>query len=122
MDTEAVKSCHDTAEGGLAVALAESAIGGGIGLQVGLSANGLRPDALLFGESQNRFVVTVAPANQDMLEETLTECGVPFEAVGWVRGDRVQMGIDRKLTVDVSLEDLSCTYWNSLEAQLEGHG
>ncbi|MBI5136357.1 MAG: phosphoribosylformylglycinamidine synthase subunit PurL [Nitrospirae bacterium] len=121
MDTGCVKSCHDTAEGGLAVALAECAMAGGIGAQLGLATHTrLRADALLFGESQSRFVLTVAPANRDVMEETLRECGVPFEAIGWVRGDRLQIGIDRRLSVDAALSRLASIYRNALKDQLEG--
>jgi phosphoribosylformylglycinamidine synthase II len=120
MDTGCVKSCHDTSEGGLAVALAECAIAGGIGAQVGLATQGLRRDALLFGESQSRFVLTVAPANRDMLASVLGEAGVPFEVVGWVRGDRLQIGVDRTLTIDRPLAALSDIYRTALERALEG--
>jgi phosphoribosylformylglycinamidine synthase II len=120
MDLGCVKSCHDTSEGGLAVALAECAIAGGIGAQVGLSTQGLRRDALLFGESQSRFVVTVAPQNRDMLEAVLTESGVPFAVVGWVHGDRLQIGVDRTLTIDRPVAGLAETYRTALERALEG--
>jgi phosphoribosylformylglycinamidine synthase II len=120
MDTGCVKSCHDTSEGGLAVALAECAIAGGVGVQVGLDTEGLRRDALLFGESQSRFVLTVAPANRDVMEATLGECGVPFAVVGWVGGDRVQIGVDRRLTVDRPVADLAETYGTALEKAMAG--
>ncbi len=121
MDTGCVKSCHDTAEGGLAVALAECAMAGNIGVQVGISTQErLRVDGLLFGESQNRFVLTVAPANRDMMMETLGESDVPFTEIGWVRGDRVQIGVDRRLTVDADLARITDIYSNALQNQLEG--
>jgi phosphoribosylformylglycinamidine synthase II len=120
MDTGCVKSCHDTSEGGLAVALAECAITGAKGVQVGLDSEGLRRDALLFGESQSRFVLTVAPANRDVLEATLTECEVPFRVVGWVGGDRLQIGVDRKLTIDRPVAALADLYENALPRALEG--
>ncbi len=121
MDTGCVKSCHDTAEGGLAVALAECAMAGGVGVQTGLtSGKHLRVDGLLFGESQNRFVLTVGPSNRDVLEATLSECDVPFEVIGWVRGERVQIGVDRRLTVDCDLTRLKEIYDNALGNQLEG--
>ena len=111
MDTGCVKSCHDTAEGGLAVALVESALANNMGVQVGLSSDHMRVDGLLFGESQSRFVLTVAPVNRDVLETTLNECDVPFEVIGWVKqavdgAPRVQIGVDRKLTIDLPLETL----------------
>ena len=60
-----VASCHDCSDGGLGVALAETAFAGGLGLEIDLGAvpaEGItRNDALLFSESQSRFVVTVSP-------------------------------------------------------------
>jgi len=120
MDTGCVKSCHDTSEGGLAVALAECAIAGAKGAQVGLSTGGMRRDALLFGESQSRFVLTVAPANRDVLEATLVESQVPYLVAGWVGGDRLQVGVDRKLTLDRPVADLSEIHRTALPKALEG--
>ena len=67
-----VKSAHDCSEGGLAVALAECCISRQIardtprliGAQIDLSAFAdLRLDALLFGETQGRVVISVAPGD-----------------------------------------------------------
>jgi phosphoribosylformylglycinamidine synthase len=67
-----VKSAHDCSDGGLAVALAESCMSQLIardtprliGAQVDLSAfAGVRLDALLFGETQGRAVISVAPGD-----------------------------------------------------------
>ncbi|UCC66586.1 MAG: phosphoribosylformylglycinamidine synthase subunit PurL, partial [Deltaproteobacteria bacterium] len=61
-----VASCHDCSDGGLGVALAESAFAGGWGMEVDLgkvpAIGVVRDDYLLFSESQSRFVVTVHPA------------------------------------------------------------
>ncbi|OGP53607.1 MAG: phosphoribosylformylglycinamidine synthase [Deltaproteobacteria bacterium RBG_13_52_11] len=63
-----IASCHDCSDGGLGVALAESAFAGGFGMEMDLSkvpAEGIeRDDYLLFSESQSRFVVTIHPAKQ----------------------------------------------------------
>ncbi len=67
-----VASCHDCSDGGLGVALAETAFSGGLGMNLDLSqapTEGLdRDDVLLFSESQSRFVVTVAPDKADAFE------------------------------------------------------
>jgi phosphoribosylformylglycinamidine synthase len=68
-----VRSCHDLSEGGLAVALAESAFAGGVGAEVDLArvprAPGVdRDDVLLFSETQSRFLVEVEPAHRDAFE------------------------------------------------------
>ncbi|MFH1148223.1 MAG: AIR synthase-related protein [Pseudomonadota bacterium] len=60
-----VASCHDCSDGGLGIALAETAIAGRLGMETDLSAvpvQGVeRDDFVLFSESQGRFVVTVHP-------------------------------------------------------------
>ena len=63
-------SCHDLSDGGLGVALAESAFGGGLGATIQL--DGIKPNLdalhLLFAESHSRFLVSVAPAHQAAFE------------------------------------------------------
>ncbi|MGB3293195.1 MAG: phosphoribosylformylglycinamidine synthase subunit PurL [Phormidesmis sp.] len=59
-----VRSAHDCAEGGLAIALAESSISGGKGATITLAKGRLRSDRLLFGEGGARILVSVAPADQ----------------------------------------------------------
>jgi phosphoribosylformylglycinamidine synthase len=70
-----IASCHDCADGGLGVALAETAFAGGLGMEINL---GLVPkqdidkeDLLLFSESQSRFVVTVTPDKAEQFEKTM---------------------------------------------------
>ncbi len=59
-----IRSAHDCAEGGLAIALAESCISGQRGAAVTLSGGLLRTDTLLFAEGGARIIVSVAPAHQ----------------------------------------------------------
>jgi phosphoribosylformylglycinamidine synthase len=70
-----VASCHDCSDGGLGVALAETAFAGGLGMEIDLRrvpASGAdRDDVLLFSESQSRFVVTVHPENREEFEDCL---------------------------------------------------
>jgi phosphoribosylformylglycinamidine synthase subunit PurL len=57
----ALASAHDISEGGLAVALAECCLAGGLGADVGLDqelAPGLQLEAVLFGEGPGGFVVS----------------------------------------------------------------
>ena len=61
-----VRSCHDLSEGGLAVALAEMAIAGGLGASVTLDSlsrehHAVAPTSLLFSESPTRFLLEVRP-------------------------------------------------------------
>jgi phosphoribosylformylglycinamidine synthase subunit PurSL len=75
-----VASCHDCSDGGLGVALAETAFAGGLGLEIDLRkvpAEDIdRDDVLLFAESQSRFVATVSPERAARFEEIMagTDC------------------------------------------------
>ena len=79
-------SAHDVSDGGLAVALAESAVTGEplLGLDVGLD-DALAPVPLLFGEAQGRIVVSCDPDRVDTVLETASRHGVPASRIGTVR-------------------------------------
>jgi phosphoribosylformylglycinamidine synthase subunit PurSL len=75
-----VASCHDCSDGGLAVALAETAFAGNLGMRVDLPAGELSPASALFSESASRFVVTVAPGQRDAFEARMQ--GLPHWLLG----------------------------------------
>ncbi|HUB66776.1 MAG TPA: phosphoribosylformylglycinamidine synthase subunit PurL [Candidatus Methylacidiphilales bacterium] len=86
-----IRSAHDLAEGGLLVALAECAIGGAnrLGATVTLDFSYQRLDALLFGESQSRALVTTRPENAAALAALLNLRGVPARRIGTTGGDKL---------------------------------
>ncbi len=98
-----VRACHDLSEGGLAVAAAEMAMAGRLGLELDISvvrANGLdRDDLVLFSESSGRFLVEVSPEHAPLFENMMS--GYPVYRIGsviperwlWVRGSTGQMVI-----------------------------
>ncbi len=79
-----VRACHDPSEGGLAVALAEMAFAGGVGVDatdMKTVGEGLSDTARLFSESPTRFVLEVKPEHATALKEVfaglaLTKIGV----------------------------------------------
>jgi phosphoribosylformylglycinamidine synthase len=86
-----LESAHDVSDGGLAVALAESAFTGEapIGAAIAL-ADGIRPDALLFGESTGRAIATTAEPERLL---ALAEAkDVPARQIGETGGDRLRIG------------------------------
>jgi phosphoribosylformylglycinamidine synthase len=85
-----VRSAHDLSEGGLAVALAECAFHGRIkfGCSVALE-DSIRPDTLLFGESQSRILVTCRRKDLDRLRELARKTGVPARAIGETGGAEI---------------------------------
>jgi phosphoribosylformylglycinamidine synthase len=96
-----LRSAHDVAGGGLAVALAESAIAGGRGARVTL-APGRRDDEVLFGEGGGRFVITVRPEDVEVLEALTADLPVPVTRIGVVAGDTLEVTIgDTAVSLDV---------------------
>jgi phosphoribosylformylglycinamidine synthase len=86
-------SAHDVAEGGIATALAESCIAGGIGATVewapAQAAGPGEPRLVLFGEGPGGFVVSGTPED---LDELAAEAGaVPFVKLGRTGGDRLNL-------------------------------
>ncbi|MBI3988534.1 MAG: phosphoribosylformylglycinamidine synthase subunit PurL [candidate division NC10 bacterium] len=85
-----IASAHDCSDGGLAVALADSCISGVeglLGIEVELQ-RGIRPDALLFGESQSRIVLSLREEALPALRRIADGHGVPLHVLGRVRGSR----------------------------------
>ena len=85
-----IRSAHDISEGGLFVALTESAIAGGLGYRIQTDAQ-IRKDAFLFGESQSRVVVTVAEGQGAAFKNYLQDKNVPFVKLGEVFGKEIQV-------------------------------
>ncbi len=83
-----VASAQDLSGGGLAVALAEGAIWGGVGasVRVGVATS---PAVELFGESPSRIVVTATPRFSAALVLLARQRGLPVEELGRVGGERL---------------------------------
>ncbi len=78
-----VASVHDVSEGGVFVALMESAMSSGLGFDIKTDVN-FRKDAFLFGESQSRIIVSLSPNHVTNLEKELLKNNVAFQAIGTV--------------------------------------
>ena len=109
------RSAHDCAEGGLAVALAECCIAGGLGLRCAVPEEG-RFDAQLFGEAQSRVVVSVAADAYPALERLAKETGAPLAPLGVIGGRRLQMG----RWIDLEVGELAEAWGNALPRLLAG--
>lgn len=94
-----VKSAHDLAEGGLAVALAESCISGNVGAKVQLET-GLRPDVALFSETQSRILLSASPAQAAELEQYISSRGVPVANIGVVAGTTLEIQVNGTATLN----------------------
>ncbi len=114
-----IRSCHDLSEGGVAVALAEMALAGGIGAVASLryvprETDEADPLVLLFSESPTRFVLEVAPEDCPRVEERLAawplgrlgEVGPRRHAAAGSRPVLTIEALDGSIVVDAPLEVL----------------
>jgi phosphoribosylformylglycinamidine synthase len=92
-------SAHDCGDGGLGIALAESAILGGHGFAVTLPSE-LPPHVCLFSESASRAVLGVEPADEARVLDTAAAHGVPLTRVGETGGPMAMIDGMFETTVD----------------------
>jgi phosphoribosylformylglycinamidine synthase len=81
-----VESAHDCSEGGLGVTLAECCLSAEpqLGADIDFGDTGLRPEVLLFNETQSRVVISIKAENAAAAQEVLAKHGVPSRALGTV--------------------------------------
>ncbi|MDF1543496.1 MAG: phosphoribosylformylglycinamidine synthase subunit PurL [bacterium] len=107
-----IKSAHDCSEGGLAVALAECCVSNpdlSRGAEVTLNEK-LRADALLFGESQSRVVISCNTAEAANIIKQFESNSVTCRQIGLVGGTKLK--IDK--LVDLPLESVASAYLNAM--------
>ncbi len=122
-----IRSAHDCAEGGLAVALAECCISGELGAEVNLelAENSPRLDEVLFGEGGARILVSVELAQQANWEAYLqTHLADYWCVLGKVgnsdSGLRVKTTKDQ-LLIEVKMDEMSARFFNAIERRLIMH-
>jgi phosphoribosylformylglycinamidine synthase len=117
-----IRSAHDCAEGGLAIALAESCIASGIGavIQLSLSAAYHRLDRLLFGEGGARILVSIAPADQQVWQADLqAQLPTAWQLLGRAGTSRLQLTTcDHVSLIDLEVKQMGDRWLNSLEDRL----
>lgn len=87
-----VRACHDVADGGLAVAVAEMCMAGGMGAHVTVPSEARAPIAWLFGEDQARYVVAVAAKVEREVQQRAAIAGVVARTIGRSGGDALTLG------------------------------
>jgi len=122
-----IKSAHDCSDGGLVVALAESCISQQIaretprliGATVELTGGkDIRLDALLFGETQSRVVISTGPLDAVKVMERARLVGVPAVRLGVVGGDKLvfKSGAGEWSWAAAELHD---AWWNAIARAME---
>ncbi len=118
MDEGLVRACHDCSEGGLAVAVAEMAFTGGLGVDLDIGkvpvSEAMRDDVLLFSESNGRLLVEVPPAATTRFVETMGD--TPHACVGAIKEEKaLTVSKDGEPLLEVDLETLIGAWKTPLE-------
>jgi phosphoribosylformylglycinamidine synthase subunit PurL len=120
-----IRSAHDSAEGGVTIAVAESCLSGNLGaeIQMQISATELqRLDEVLFAEGGARIVVSVTAAQQETWESYLQEhLGESWQKLGVVTDFEAGLSVltsDNQTLIKVSMEQMRDLYFHSIAKRL----
>jgi phosphoribosylformylglycinamidine synthase len=113
-----VESAHDCADGGLAVALVESALPAGVGLDVKLPRQRLALEFRLFAEDASRVVLSCDPTHLSRIQEVAEEYGVIADVLGETGSDRVEIAVGDQPVISASIAELREAYEGALEKAL----
>jgi phosphoribosylformylglycinamidine synthase len=117
-----IRSAHDCSDGGLAFALLECCISGpqaAVGAEVRFEPQG-RLDALLFGESPSRVIVSAPPESRARLEHVARGAGVSVHLLGKVGGDRLTIAVGSSSAVDLEVVPARTSWLTALGTLLKG--
>ncbi len=113
-----LESAHDVSEGGLAVCLAECSFLSPkkIGINLDLKDR-IRRDALLFGETQSRIVVTVKKKNLQKLHDLAAKRKMKAEFLGETGGERITISHLEQKVIDIAV-DKAYKAWKQAIAEI----
>ena len=120
-----VRSAHDCADGGFAVALAECCFGAGLGAEVALEALDwcLDPEvndaAVLFGESASRVIVSATPDRVAEIVRRAAAACVPARVIGHVGGTELRIAVGGRTVVDVSVAEADLAWRSAIARRVE---
>jgi len=96
-----VDTVHDCSDGGLLSALAEMALAGNIGVDVGVAGTTVDTIPFFFGEDQARYVLAVPAKEADKIEGELREAGIIHALIGKTIGEKV-VRVEREGEVSIA--------------------
>jgi phosphoribosylformylglycinamidine synthase len=119
-----IRSAHDCAEGGFAIALAECCFDAGLGVSADVSGVEVTEGSLvdivtLFSESASRVIVSVASSTVSDLLARAKAAGVPAASIGTVGGSRIRVSVDGRAVLDESLVESERLWSDGLELYFE---
>ncbi|PWR25639.1 phosphoribosylformylglycinamidine synthase subunit PurL [Zavarzinia aquatilis] len=94
-----VVTCHDVADGGLLVAVAEMALAGGIGATLATPETDAPLHAFWFGEDQGRYLISVVVDRVESIVDQAKAAGVSLQVIGTTGGDVISVDGGHKATL-----------------------
>jgi phosphoribosylformylglycinamidine synthase subunit PurL len=115
-EEDLLQSLHDVSDGGLVTTVAEACFGSYpniVGCVLNLDGAG-RPDAILFGESQTRYILSCKKASHKRLNEILNSHGVPYRELGTTGTRNMEIAVNGNPLLRLSVEELHDIWYNSI--------
>ncbi|MBE2217269.1 MAG: phosphoribosylformylglycinamidine synthase subunit PurL [Ignavibacteria bacterium] len=111
-----INSAHDSADGGIAVAVAESCL---INRNIPKGCTVIikqhdRQDFVLFSESQSRVIISFSPEMEAKVMDICQKLGSGFEKIGLVGGNSIKLN-----DIEIPLETAEDAYYNSISKIME---
>ena len=95
-----ITACHDVADGGLLVAIAEMALAGNLGADLNPAPAGIDAAGFWFGEDQARYVVTAVQNDVETLTAEAERCGAPLIVLGCTAGNNLTLDTGTIISLD----------------------
>jgi phosphoribosylformylglycinamidine (FGAM) synthase-like enzyme len=111
-------SAHDCSEGGIAVALAESAFPRGVGAEVNLQSGELPAEFVLFGEDASRVLLSCDPNSLPRIKEVAAKHALLADPIGETVPERLTIAVDGTAVVSAAVSELDKIYEGALEEAL----
>jgi phosphoribosylformylglycinamidine synthase len=113
-----VESAHDCAEGGLAVALAESSFVRGVGIEVDIASGGVARELTVFAETASRIVISCDSKNTSTIKQMAIQSGVEAVRLGSTTANKLVIRVDGQVAIDAQVSELKEVWETALPATL----
>jgi phosphoribosylformylglycinamidine synthase len=114
-----VRACHDLSEGGLAVAAAEMALAGELGMTLDLAplaGSGLSDAQLLFSESNTRFLLETNPESAETFQRLFEEADLPVCRLGTIQqSPTLRIQRDESLVLELDVHEAKAAWQKPLD-------
>ncbi|MBL4715905.1 MAG: phosphoribosylformylglycinamidine synthase subunit PurL [Bacteroidia bacterium] len=116
IDQSLINSAHDISEGGLFIALIESAMVNTYGFKITTDQN-FRKDAYLFGEAQSRVIVSISPDKEESLVSYLESNSCSYSKIGDVTRKYISIDDENFDSINEYKELYNTSLKNLIESQ-----